>query len=112
MLRTERRNNRMATKEKINHKKPVHNYDVEFRRYGKYVSENVYVVAYSPKQAKKFFYDWWKNHHNDYAIIIMVSQIDDAKARALCSRIENCSLEEKFERQCDYIYRRENNEQK
>lgn len=92
--------------ERQNHRASVKCYKVEFRRYGRYVDEEVHILAYSPKQAKKFFYDWWKNHHTSYAIIILVSEMDNAYARALCSSTTGESLEERFESQCDYIYRR------
>ena len=95
----------MATKDK----KTLHGYKVEFRVYGRYVDEETHIVAYSPKQAKKFFYDWWKNHHTNYAVVILVSQIEDNYAKELAERTTGETLEERFKTQCDHIYRRENN---
>lgn len=93
----------MATKTK----NALHGYKVEFRVYGRYVDEETHIVAYSPKQAKKFFYDWWKNHHTTYAVVILVSQLEDNYAQTLSIVTTGESLKERFTRQCDFIYRRE-----
>lgn len=87
-----------------NYKKSIKAYKVEFRVYGRTVCQDVHICAYSPKQAKKFFYDWWKNHHLDYAVVVMVSEIENAYARALASATTGETLEERFESQQKYIY--------
>ena len=94
----------METKKQL---KPLHTYKVEFIEYGRYATQEVNFTAYSPKQAKKFFYDWWKNHHTSYATVILVSQLDDAYAKRLTMQTTGETVEERFKRQSDYIYRRE-----
>lgn len=89
------------------YKKPLHTYKVEFKIYGDYVIQETHITAFSPKQARKFFYDWWKNHHTtQYAVVVMVSQLDDKFARELCRRVTDQTIEERFENQQDYIYRK------
>ena len=87
--------------------KPIHTYKIEFKIYGEFVTQDVHISAYSPKQAKKYFYDWWKKHHTTkYAVVILVSQINDQYAEELSLRITGETLKERFKSQCDYIYRR------
>lgn len=88
--------------------KPIHTYKVEFKVYGEYVTQDVHISAYSPKQAKKYFYDWWKkNHRTKYAVVVLVSQLDDKYAEELSQRTTGETIKERFKRQCDYIYKRE-----
>lgn len=90
---------------KKQYRKPLHTYKVEFKIYGKTVTQDIHFTAYSPKQAKKFFYDWWKkNHTTQYAVVTMVGQLDDNFARELTLRTTNETIEERFESQQQYIY--------
>lgn len=89
-------------------KKALHTYKVEFQVYGKYVNQDVHIAAYSPRQAKKFFYDCWKKHHRTkYAVVILVSELEPKEAEFLLKMTTNESIEERFKRQQEYIYKRE-----
>ena len=88
-------------------KKALHTYKVEFQIYGEYVNQDTHITAYSPKQAQKFFYDWWLRYHKSkYAVVILISQLDDTYAESLSQTITGETIKERFKRQCDYIYRR------
>ncbi|MBO7735389.1 MAG: hypothetical protein J6S67_22685 [Methanobrevibacter sp.] len=87
--------------------KPIHTYKVEFQVYGEYVNQDIHFCAYSQKQAKKFFYDWWKKHHpTKYAVVTMISQLDDKYAEELSQRTTGETLKERLKSQSDHIYRR------
>lgn len=93
--------------ETTQYKKPLHTYEVEFKIYGESVTQEVHITAFSPKQARKFFYDWWKKHHKtQYAVVVLVSQLDDKFARELCRRVTDQTIEERFASQQDHIYRK------
>lgn len=86
-------------------KKALHAYKIEFRIYDRVVAQDTHVVAYSPKQAKKFFYDAWKNHHTTYVVVILVSELDTKEAENLLRATStHKTLEDRYKYQCDYIY--------
>ena len=86
-------------------------FNVEFKIYLDNVSRDVKIIAYSPKQARKFFHDWWKRYNKDYAIITLVYDLDEDIAQKLLSK-KNITIEEQFKKQQDYIYRGKSDEDK
>lgn len=79
-------------------------YNVEFRAYGTFDNRDVKMIAYSPKQAKKFFYDWWRKKHGTYALVIMAYELSEKVTQKILKELD-MNLDDLFKRQQDYIYR-------
>ena len=84
-------------------------FNVEFKIYKDVLYRDVLIIAYSPKQARKFFFDWWRKNWRRSIIVTMIYEVDKKKTQL---KLKSGTIEGKFKEQQDYIYRGKSDEDK